>query len=622
MDFIGSSSIDVSQYYSGLKEIVERTRQRKKWQEISRSLLKTMQHIVLLASREKATDIKDAVDKMRIVKKKIIFNNWLMKQKWKKIIRKLMSKYNKIALLEYYKKYISKRMSTYQIKWQQMSRKALQNEKERKKASAYKDLLNARKIKKYFSIWLLNKSHCNSVYRSQWISFYKRTKRIKTNKTLLKEKERIDYLKTWEYLSNKLCKYNKSEMLKNANQHNYYQNKWIKMINEVTKRNRMLRLRNTTTTKPKWTSMISRIVSLKQRKLLIKTQRRYVIKEEWKSIYERYTVLSKERIIEEGKKEIKKLQQEEFETTMKKHSFDIWINRYTRKSATRKLVKEMYRDSISNYSIANQNQCAMMIQDVFRGKMEIKKRKEWKRSIEPLFFQWKDSILFRKMFKDSIPNLVQEFEYPEYSIEFEPLNPRIPELSPAFDTIGALCYGFIQQEKRRENEKLEKEANEIANKFVETFDIDSVLQGLCSVSISESIQPPKKEEIVIPDNAFDSIFNDLFDDSLSSVTTKVNISALVSFSKHTTVAKENREELNVDGIEAPLREIFENDFGNVMNNLCECSISPLNNYKAQEHERGEEKDLIASMCEDILDIGLIFSNQSYKFPIDNFVYVK
>ena len=90
MDFIGSSVIDVKQYYSGMKEIVERTRQRKKWQEISRSLLKTMQHIVLLASREKATDIKSAVYEMRLVKKKIIFNNWRMKQKWGKLIRNLM----------------------------------------------------------------------------------------------------------------------------------------------------------------------------------------------------------------------------------------------------------------------------------------------------------------------------------------------------------------------------------------------------------------------------------------------------------------------------------------------------------------------------------------------------
>ena len=540
MDFIGNDPIEVSLFIDRLYAIEEKNKFRKKWQNFASEKLKKNQHIVLIASQQRSSIFQESLYRIRIIRLRHFIKRWNLKSKWKHFYRLLLRKFYKVSAIEYYRLLGKQKTSVRQQKWQKMARKYTNKKKLLLKGDSYKELLEYRQIRDCFYLWGKNVLQKRDKERAKWVSFMKRIMRINKNRTLRKLEYHEAILNNWKYLSSKITQiYNRDE-IEAAYFHDLYLQKWLRFSQMLQRKAFKAIFSKPLTTKPKWISMIKRISRIKTRKLIMKRQREFVERTIWRDIYDRITKRNKQKIIKEGLKEITKIHQEEKILSTKKKYMSKWFVLSKRKQNTRKIINNIYLEAYKEYKTSQMNQSAAMIQNLFRGKKLIQERNIWRKKVKLLFYRWKSSLLYIQAFRNAIPPLVQEYEFPTYSLEFEEIHTFSPDqIISTIYHFGDVCYNYIDYErKRKEQKQIDEQIQSIASQTIEILDIDSIFNSLVHISILPNFTHPikpknkstKQTDIDIANNAaFNNYVSNVFSETIEQIDTKPNLSSINNF---------------------------------------------------------------------------------------------
>ena len=553
MDFIGAVPIEINPFIDRIHLLDEKILLRKKWHTLAQRLITTSHNFNLISFKQKSIEIKESVNDMQQFIIRIAMKKWVNRSKWKKMSRLILVKFYKKAAEEYYNLLLKQKLSIRQKKWQRMVSKYLTRKKLLLKGESYRDLINFRQIRKAFLIWGKNIITKRNNERSKWISFAKRIQRIRKNKTFRMIEYHQNISREWKSFSSALItRYNK-EQLEKAFYHDRYLQIWKKFTKRLERKAFKAIFSKPLTTKPKWISMIKRISRIKARKNLIKKYNEYVARTIWKEMYDHLMSTNKAMIISQGKKEIKRIHQQEATLKAQQKYFIPWKVLYLRRSYTKKIINDMYRESFNQYQTSTWNQSAFMIQSLFRGNLLLKERKIWRKKIKHLFYRWKSALIFITTFRRSIPTLVQEFSYPQYDLNLPPIpmNFSVNGVIDILSSFGERTKQTLEREsQQRLRQKTEHQLDTIAHNTIQLLNIDSILPSFVHVSISPSLSSSlcPSPKTLTEGSQTPTFLNNFFEETLNSafdqLQIKPNITSLNTFKQKSQILpqKLNHEE--------------------------------------------------------------------------------
>ncbi|EAY15529.1 hypothetical protein TVAG_495440 [Trichomonas vaginalis G3] len=393
------------------------------------------------------------------------------------------------------------------------------------KGEAYKDLLDNRKTKQYFSTWKHRRNLKLSDKRQLWISFTGRISRINRKKTLSLQHS---YTLNHDKWLNLIKKYLKKTMIENLEDQQYtfsLRQNWISLLHnkKIFEIKKNLRLFSGTT--QQWRSFSIRYLRIKMRRALIEEKTQCDLQRKWIDFSSHLCVRAKHELFIQHKQEYEEEKLHERNLEQISTFFETWKQRFY----VNDILRQNYKDSMSVYAKCALNNCASMIQSIWRFKKEVQNIKKNNKVISKIFNKWRSALLVRQALND-IPLILESIQYPKYSVDLSFSELKSPIRCLSLDTI--LVHTQLEQE-HEETQDLDLITKMAVKNGLLLDEIDKSL--VSSIQINQDFRPKEKiptkfENDTAIEKLLSNIISNELDIGLQAVDTRPSYSDLDSIS--------------------------------------------------------------------------------------------